>query len=46
MLPSASSKASSDYGDYDYLDKSIKELAENIQMGIDGFTNNILFNAL
>ena len=39
----ASSKTSSDYGDYDYLDKSIKELAENIQMGIDGFTNNILF---
>ncbi|MDP3557825.1 MAG: TraB/GumN family protein [Bacteroidota bacterium] len=29
--------------DYDYLDKSLKELAENLQTNIDGFTNNSLF---
>jgi uncharacterized protein YbaP (TraB family) len=39
----ASVKSSGDYTDYDYLDKSIKELAESIQMSIDGFANNTMF---
>ncbi|MBL7910957.1 MAG: TraB/GumN family protein [Bacteroidia bacterium] len=39
----SSSKSNSEYSEYDYLDKSIKELAENIQQSLDGFTNNNLF---
>ncbi|MBL7921481.1 MAG: TraB/GumN family protein [Bacteroidia bacterium] len=39
----SSSKASGDYNEYDYLDKSIKDLAESIQQSLDGFTNNNLF---
>ncbi|MEO6303273.1 MAG: TraB/GumN family protein [Bacteroidia bacterium] len=39
----SSNKSSGDYSDYDYLDKSIKELAESIQQSLDGFTNNNLF---
>ncbi|MEI8138093.1 MAG: hypothetical protein WCH21_12285, partial [Bacteroidota bacterium] len=39
----SSTKSTGEYGDYDYLDKSIKELAESIQLCIDGFTNNTLF---
>ena len=39
----STAKSSGDYGDYDYLDKPIKEMAEMIQQSMDGFTNNILF---
>lgn len=40
--PSAA-KSSGDYGDFDYLDKPIKEMAEMIQQSMDGYTNNTLF---
>jgi len=39
----STAKSSGDYGDYDYLDKSIKEMAEMIQQSMDGYTNNTLF---
>jgi hypothetical protein len=37
-------KSTSDYsGDYDYMDKTLKDLAENIQNSLDGLTNNNLY---
>lgn len=32
-----------DYGNFDYLDKNVKELAENIKLNLDAFINNNLY---
>lgn len=37
-------KSTTDYsGEYDYMDKTLKDLAENIQNSLDGLTNNNLY---
>lgn len=32
-----------DYGNFDYLDKNVKELAENIKLNLDAYSNNNLY---
>ncbi|MCC6372340.1 MAG: TraB/GumN family protein [Bacteroidia bacterium] len=42
--PQAAKPSSGDeYNNFDYLDKNVKELAENIKAGIDGLSNTALF---
>ncbi len=40
---STKSIGSSDYGNFDHLDKNTKELAENIKFNLDGLSNNSLY---